>query len=267
VISTSAPGIALATATRLTKIAFDNGFDLEGERDGTWLAFKSTQAPLRLWLTAVGETLFIAGLSQLSVANALAAFGTTFTSPLPVGAGSARATTSIAALHELVRRAYQLSRTLPNELLHTFQRKAAGLPTTTEIERLVVQRVGQDVFRDGLMEYWQGRCAITGLGVAAVLRASHIKAWADCTSDAERLDVHNGLLLAANLDALFDKHLISVGDDGVVLVAPGIAAADRALLGLTGVMKVSGLAHGHRGYLAGHRAIFRNTETSHLAEG
>ena len=52
------PGaLALTTATRLTKIAFDNGFDLEGERDGDWLAFSSTQAPLRLWLTAVGGTL------------------------------------------------------------------------------------------------------------------------------------------------------------------------------------------------------------------
>jgi len=99
-------------------------------------------------------------------------------------------------------------------------------------------------------------CAITGVGLAAVLRASHIKAWAECATDAERLDVHNGLLLVANLDALFDKHLISIGDDGVVLVGPGIGEGDRALLGLGGTLKVAGLTAGHRGFLAGHRAKF-----------
>jgi putative restriction endonuclease len=248
--------LSLATSTRLTKIALDNGFDLEGEPDGAWMAFASTMAPLRLWLTAIGDTLFIAALSQLNVAEGLAPLGSTFTSPLPHGAVVARGTTSIAALHELVRRAYQLSRTLPNELLKTFESKTAGLPRTTESERQVVQRVGQDIFRDGLLEYWQGRCAITGVGLAAVLRASHIKAWADCATDAERLDVHNGLLLVANLDALFDKHLISVGDDGVVLVGPGIGEGDRALLGLAGTLKIAGLKDGHRGFLAGHRAKF-----------
>jgi len=35
--------------------------------------------------------------------------------------------------------------------------------------------------------------------VSRLLVASHIKPWADCTTDAERLDVFNGLLLAPNL--------------------------------------------------------------------
>ena len=37
-----------------------------------------------------------------------------------------------------------------------------------------------------------------------MLRASHSVPWAACASDAERLDVHNGLLLAAHWDAAFD---------------------------------------------------------------
>jgi putative restriction endonuclease len=57
------------------------------------------------------------------------------------------------------------------------------------------------VFRRSLIEYWGGRCAVTGLDVVEVLR----KPWADCESDAERLDVFNQLLLASHLDALSDK--------------------------------------------------------------
>jgi hypothetical protein len=41
--------------------------------------------------------------------------------------------------------------------LARFRAKTAGLPRTTEAECLVIQRIGQDVFRDTLMDYWAGR--------------------------------------------------------------------------------------------------------------
>lgn len=41
-------------------------------------------------------------------------------------------------------------------------------------KRLTIQRVGQDIFRDRLMTYWQGRCPLTGITDPALLRASHI---------------------------------------------------------------------------------------------
>ena len=41
-------------------------------------------------------------------------------------------------------------------------------------------------------DYWGGRCPLTGITDVALLRASHIVAWAEC-DDAHRLDVHNGL--------------------------------------------------------------------------
>jgi predicted restriction endonuclease len=84
----------------------------------------------------------------------------------------------------------------------------------------VVQRVGQDVFRKALMDYGDGRCAVTGLSDPALLRASHIVRWADCASDAERLDVHNGLLLSALWDAAFDAHLVTFDDDGRAVFGP-----------------------------------------------
>jgi len=56
-----------------------------------------------------------------------------------------------------------------------FRIETADLPRSTEAERWVVQRVGQDLFRAALLDFWQGRCCITGLDVDELLRASHIK--------------------------------------------------------------------------------------------
>jgi hypothetical protein len=253
--------LTAATITRLEKAAVDNGFDLELPRQGEWLGYASTHAPLRIWLTAVVEGLFLVAVSQQNVARALRDQGTAFTSPLPSGASGARGVVDIPALHRLVRRAFQLSKTLPDELLHVFEKKVATLPRATEAERLVVQRVGQDVFREGLLDYWEGRCAVTGLAVPEILRASHIKPWAECATDAERLDVFNGLLLAPHLDAAFDKGLITVADDGEVVVSPALAAADRKVLGLDAPLCVRGLTDEHRGYLRWHRErLFRGAQ-------
>jgi putative restriction endonuclease len=250
--------LSSATVTRLEKVATDNGFDGELPMADRWLSFSSTQVPLRLWLTAFGDEQFVAAVSQLDVARALVDQATPSGDAPPYGAQGTLRVSGIPALHRLVRRAFQLSKTLPDELLHTFERKTAALPRTTEAERLVVQRVGQEIFRAGLIEYWDGRCAITGLAVTELLRASHSKPWAACASDAERLDVFNGLLLAPNLDATFDRGLITVSDDGAVVVSDGLAAEDRRVLGLDTPLRLSRLDDGHRPYLLFHREqVFR----------
>jgi len=243
-----------ATVTRLEKVAVDNGFDQLLPREGDWLSFSSTQAPLRLWLSTFGDAVFIAAFSQPHVARALGEYGTPMTSPLPPTAAAGRTVTDIPALHRLVRRAFQLSKTLPDELLHIFEKQTATLPRTTEAERLVVQRVGQDVFRKGLIEYWDGRCAITGLSVLELLRASHIKPWAACDTDNERLDVFNGLLLAPHMDAVFDAGFITVADDGAVTISARLSRQDRTILGLDVPLRVGAVSNGHRAYLAWHRA-------------
>jgi predicted restriction endonuclease len=89
--------------------------------------------------------------------------------------------------------------------------------------------VGQDIFRHGLLEYWEGRCAITGLAVPELLRASHIKPWAECGTDAERLDVFNGLLLAPQIDAAFDLGFIGIEDEGTVVVSPALDEEARRI--------------------------------------
>jgi hypothetical protein len=252
-----------ATITRLEKVAIDNGFDQQLPRQGDWLGFSSTQAPLLLWLAAFGEALYLAAVSRQNVAHALGDYGTACAHPLPPGACGGRAVADIPTLHRLVRRAFQLSKTLPDELLHVFEKMTAALPRTTEADRLVVQRVGQDLFRGGLLEYWEGRCAITGLGVPELLRASHIKPWADCANDSERLDVFNGLLLAPHLDAAFDRGFITVADDGAVVVSGDLRDEDRLVLGLGTSLRVRRLTDAHRAYLPWHRErIFKRSSGS-----
>ena len=188
----------------------------------------------------------------------MASLGTASTDLLPRGAVGARSVSDIAALHRLLRRAFQLSRTLPDALLLVFEADTANLPRTTETERWVVQRVGQDIFRRGLLEYWNGRCAITGLDVPDLLRASHIKPWADCDTDAERLDVFNGLLLAPHLDAAFDSGFITIAEDGMVVISDALPTSARSSLGLDGPLKIHGLHRAHERYMPWHRSeIFR----------
>lgn len=247
-----------AVATRLEKAAMDNGFDQELPRDSEWLGFASTKSPLWVWLSVDAAGHPVVAFSQLKVAAALASSALPSEVPLPLAARGVLAVVDVPALHGLLRRAFQLSRTLPDEPLRRFEAKTRNLPRGTEAERLVVQRIGQDMFRDDLLEYWEGRCAVTGLAVPELLRASHIKPWADCDTDAQRLDVYNGLLLAPHLDAAFDRGFVTVADDGAIVVSDALDGTARVTLNLDRPFRVRGLADGHRSYLPWHRErVFR----------
>jgi hypothetical protein len=240
-------------ATRLEKAAVDNGFDVELGPQGDWLAFASSQTSLRIWLATFGNALYMVALSQLRVAAELGEQGTPLASPLPSGAVTGRTVGTVPELHALLLRAFQLSKALPDEPLLAFEKATRAMPTTTEAERLVVRRVGQEYFREGLMQYWRRRCAVTGLGVERLLRASHIKPWAACASDQERLDVFNGFLLAPHLDAAFDAGFITVADDGAVVLSNALDIEARRLLGLDSPHRVNALDDRHRKYLPWHR--------------
>lgn len=238
----------------IEKLAQDNGFDVPVESTDTWLGFTSTQVPLKLWLGVNGAR-WCCAFSQPGVAAELASLTEEATSvQTPNGAAAVRQVGDLTQLHRVVRRAYQLSGTLPDELLHEFQRQTKALPRTTEVERLVIQRVGQNVFREGLLRYWEARCAVTGLTEVELLRASHIKPWSRCATDDERLNVFNGLLLAVHLDAAFDRGFITFNDEGAMIVSPRLSAEDFSRLGLAADSKLRRLEFSHRAALGWHRA-------------
>lgn len=168
--------------------------------------------------------------------------------------------TGEAELGRLLRRAAELAMALPSHAADQYAAEVAKIeaepPTTTEALRLTKQRVGQDLFRKALMDYWGGACAVTGLYLPELLRASHAKPWADCATDAERLDVFNGILLSAQLDALFDSGLITFDDTGLLIPAPKLTDVHQILLGLTDdpPLCLRWISPAHLPYLAWHRA-------------
>jgi predicted restriction endonuclease len=89
--------------------------------------------------------------------------------------------------------------------------------------------------------------------VKDLLRASHVKPWAKCLSDEERLDVYNGLLLAPHLDAAFDKGFITVEDDGQIVLSSALNDESRGALDFEMPMRVRRLQNEHLVYLRWHR--------------
>jgi len=229
------------------KAAWQNGFRRQqGEQDG-WARFASTTARGHIFLAAGGA----AGPWFLALDHAGVIAELHLAAVDVPGPGLARyALAKLGALYDTLPRVYALGVSLPDGPLQTFIDKTKDLPRTTEAERLIVQRVGQDIFRERLLTYWGNRCPLTGIPEAELLRASHIKPWSKCESDAERLDVHNGLLLSALWDAAFDRGLITFEDDGTPRFAPSLGQAARSALCWAGPIV---LTTQHRVQLAWHR--------------
>ncbi|NIA71257.1 HNH endonuclease [Pelagibius litoralis] len=244
-------------STECSKAAEQHGFRRRlGETDG-WAAFQSTTAQGTIWLAAEGPAgpWFLA----LDHGGVIREMGLA-ADPLQ-GPGLSRFRFgAMRELYSILPRIYRLAASLPDAPLRTFQTKVQGLPKTTETERLVVQRIGQDIFRTSLLEYWNGQCSLTGITDPALLRASHIIPWKDCSCDAERLDVHNGLLLSALWDAAFDRGLVTFHDDGRPEFSPALSEASRAELRWREPIP---LTPQHREKLAWHRTNhFNKTDVS-----
>jgi putative restriction endonuclease len=123
----------------------------------------------------------------------------------------------------------------------------------TEREAIVLARRGQGTFKANVMRI-ERACRITGVTREEHLRASHCKPWRD-SSNEERLDGENGLLLTPNADHLFDRGFIGFEDNGDVLVSPVAHPASLAKMGVqvTQALNVGRFSEGQRRYLRFHR--------------
>lgn len=240
---------------RIEMLALNSGFSGNPERDDFGLRFggpglNGKTASIR----SVGDNAFAMRVPAL-VASEMrkdAETGAPFTVD---PAGLINFVDGGADVDKALRRAAALMRALPDTPLAIYREKTRHLPTTTEVERLAKQRVGQDVFRASMEDYWGGCCPITGISDRALLRASHTKPWALCEADEERLDVYNGFLLAVHWDAAFDAALVTFDDDGAVKFSSKLSARAREVLGEPpGQVR---LAPEHRKYLDHHRGRFR----------
>lgn len=165
-----------------------------------------------------------------------------------------------AVLASFLRRTARIAQALPDQPEKAFAKEletalAAVIGSGTEVERIVRQRVGQNIYRKAQLDYWGSRCAVTGLDLPEILRASHAKPWADCQTDAERLDVFNGFLLAPDLDALFDRGLITFDGEGYLIMSSRITNEQLASLRLPDlkVLRLRWITPNHLPYLVWHR--------------
>lgn len=232
--------------TRIEKAAADCGFELSPAPVDASLVLRSARFPESISVLALSDATFL-----------LMADGGPLLSGFDGVADQVRID-GYDALYAALERAAATARTLPNRVAERFLAATATLPRSTEVERVTIQRVGQQLFREALLDYWRGRCPVTGLDVPELLRASHAKPWAACVDDNERLDVYNGLLLAPHVDALFDGGWVTFLPTGAMLLSDRLPDSAVGSLGLRAGSCLVGLVRQHLRYLEFHRAqVFR----------
>lgn len=123
----------------------------------------------------------------------------------------------------------------------------------TEKSALILARRGQGMFKQrvALIEH---ACRVTKVERPEHLIASHCKPWRD-SSNEERLDGENGLLLTPSIDHLFDCGFISFDNDGTLLVSPVAHKPSLQKMGVPteNLTKVGQFTSGQRKYLDFHR--------------
>ena len=114
-------------------------------------------------------------------------------------------------------------------------------------------RRGQGLFKDRVSQI-KSRCRITGVQNPVHLVASHCKPWRDSTNE-ERLNGENGLLLTPSIDHLFDRGFIGFENNGRLIISP---VAHRPSLERMGIdtdtpVNVGSFTSGQRAFLDFHR--------------
>jgi hypothetical protein len=123
----------------------------------------------------------------------------------------------------------------------------------TDREAIIRARRGQGLFKDRVMEI-ETSCRITGVSNPVHLIASHCKPWRDSTNE-ERLNGENGLLLTPSIDHLFDRGFIGFEDSGRLIISPvaHLPSLQRMGIETRAPMKVGGFTEGQRTFLDFHR--------------
>ena len=130
-----------------------------------------------------------------------------------------------------------------------------GLPANKDdMEKDFYRIVFGKYLRENLLNKYKCKCMLCGLGYKELLIASHIKAWS-ISSNEERLDVNNGLLLCSLHDSLFDKHLISFDEEGGVIISNKLDAKNRALCNISEKVCII-LSPEMEKYMKFHRDVF-----------
>lgn len=122
-----------------------------------------------------------------------------------------------------------IDQTITDESIVEDVKQAYGL-TETEKIAIIMSRRGQGLFRSGAIDLWK-TCSVTGFSKNEILIASHIKPW-KVSSNEERINPQNSLLLVPTLDKLFDRGYIGFESSGKLLRSEKISPYDWKSIGL-----------------------------------
>lgn len=121
----------------------------------------------------------------------------------------------------------------------------------TERKAIVTARRGQGIFKQNVLMY-ERACRVTRVDNPEHLIGSHIKPWRDSSND-ERLDGANGLMLTPSIDHLFDRGFISFENNGKLLVSPVADDVSLRRMGIETSVNVGAFRHDQSAYLEFHR--------------
>jgi putative restriction endonuclease len=123
----------------------------------------------------------------------------------------------------------------------------------TDREAIIRARRGQGLFKQRVMKIESG-CRITGVTNPVYLVGSHCKPLRDSTNE-ERLNGENGLLLTPSIDHLFDRGFIGFEDSGTLIISPVAHRTSLQRLGVETeqVLNVGSFTDGQRNFLDFHR--------------
>jgi len=94
-----------------------------------------------------------------------------------------------------------------------------AIPVGYDKVRMRKERIGQIFFRQTLLAIYNNKCCFTGIDNPELLKASHIKPWAESNNINEKTNPRNGLLLNALHDIAFDKGYITISFDYKIIVS------------------------------------------------
>lgn len=116
----------------------------------------------------------------------------------------------LAKLHEKAGLAAEPAEAAVDDVDYTGLTKAA----------VIKQRVGQNFFRKAVLSAYDNECCMSGVTDSRLLIASHILPWKHDSKN--RLNPRNGLCLSALHDRAYDRGLITVTTEHVILISPAL---------------------------------------------
>lgn len=115
----------------------------------------------------------------------------------------------------------------------------ALIPVITETEATArrTMRLVNKEFTKIVSPLWNDKCALCGIELPELVRASHAKPWRECTTE-ERLDPYNGLLLCRNHESLYKNGYITFDGTGKIHISDRIPTMNYAMYDLHAKMRV-----------------------------